>query len=62
MPIEHSPETKIFFLHAGGTTYAIKVLEQGYLAHLYWGPRLAIRIWTSSCSSVNAPSALIPTA
>jgi alpha-galactosidase len=42
MPIEHSPETKTFFLHAGKTTYAMKVLEQGYLAHLYWGPRVEI--------------------
>ena len=42
MPIEHSPETKTFFLHAGSTTYAMKVLEQGYLAHLYWGPRVEI--------------------
>jgi alpha-galactosidase len=42
MPIEHSPETKTFFLHAGRATYAMKVLEQGYLAHLYWGPRVEI--------------------
>jgi alpha-galactosidase len=40
MPIEHSPETNTLFLHAGHTTYAIKVLPQGYLAHLYWGPRI----------------------
>ena len=40
MPIEHSPETNTFFLHAGDTTYALKVLPQGYLAHLYWGPKL----------------------
>ena len=42
MPIEHSPETKTFFLHAGRTTYAMKLLEEGYLAHLYWGPRVEI--------------------
>jgi alpha-galactosidase len=40
MPIEHSPETNTLFLHAGHTTYAIKVLPQGYLAHLYWGPKI----------------------
>jgi alpha-galactosidase len=40
MPIEHSPETNTLFLHAGHTTYAIKVLPQGYLAHLYWGPNI----------------------
>ena len=40
MPIEHSPETNTFFLHAGDTTYATKVLPQGYLTHLYWGPKL----------------------
>ncbi|MGA7904388.1 MAG: alpha-galactosidase [Terrimicrobiaceae bacterium] len=40
MPIEHSLETNTLFLHAGETTYAMKVLPQGYLAHLYWGPKL----------------------
>ncbi|MGA7879624.1 MAG: alpha-galactosidase [Terrimicrobiaceae bacterium] len=40
MPIEHSLETNTLFLHAGDTTYAMKVLPQGYLAHLYWGPKL----------------------
>ena len=43
MPVEHSPETKTFLLHAGSTTYAMKVLEQGFLTHLYWGPKLAIQ-------------------
>ncbi len=43
MPIEHSPEADTFFLHAGNTTYAMKVLAQGYLTHLYWGPRVAIQ-------------------
>ena len=43
MLIERYPETKTFFLHAGSTTYAIKVLEHGYLTHLYWGPRVAIQ-------------------
>ncbi|HEU4679038.1 MAG TPA: glycoside hydrolase family 36 N-terminal domain-containing protein, partial [Terrimicrobiaceae bacterium] len=41
MPIAHVPETATFFLHAGPTTYVIKVLPQGYLTHLYWGSRLA---------------------
>ncbi len=41
MPIVHLPETGTFFLHAGATTYVIKVLPQGYLTHLYWGARLA---------------------
>ncbi len=43
MPVEHSPEAKTFLLHAGSTTYAMKVLEQGFLTHLYWGPKLAIQ-------------------
>jgi alpha-galactosidase len=40
MLIEHSREADTFFLHAGATTYAMKVLPHGYLAHLYWGPKL----------------------
>jgi alpha-galactosidase len=41
MPIVHLPENNTFLLHAGATTYALKVLPQGYLVHLYWGSRLA---------------------
>ncbi len=41
MPIEFLSDSRTFFLHAKGTTYAFKVLERGSLAHLYWGPPLA---------------------
>lgn len=41
MPIEFLSESRTFFLHAKGTTYAFKVLDHGYLAHLYWGSSLA---------------------
>jgi alpha-galactosidase len=41
MPIEYSPATKTFFIHSGETTYAMKVLAQGFLAHLYWGPQVS---------------------
>ncbi len=37
--IEIQEET--FFLHAGETTYAFRVLESGHLAHHYWGAALA---------------------
>ncbi len=43
MAIEHSPDTRTFLLHAGGTAYAMKVLAQGYLTHLYWGPTVAMQ-------------------
>lgn len=41
MPIEYLPDSKTFFIHADDTTYALKVLPHGYLAHLYWGARVA---------------------
>lgn len=41
MPIVYIPDSHTFLLHAGATTYAMMVLPQGYLTHLYWGPRLA---------------------
>jgi alpha-galactosidase len=41
MSIEYSPTTKTFFIHSAGTTYATKVLAQGYLTHLYWGPKVS---------------------
>ncbi len=41
MSIVHLRENNTFFLHAGATTYCLKVLPQGYLVHLYWGSRLA---------------------
>ncbi|HEY5703978.1 MAG TPA: alpha-galactosidase [Terrimicrobiaceae bacterium] len=41
MSVEYSAATNTFFLHSGDTTYAMKVLSQGYLAHLYWGPKVS---------------------
>ena len=43
MPIEYSPATKTFFIHSGETTYVMKVLAQGFLAHLYWGPQVSVQ-------------------
>ena len=41
MSIDYSSATRTFFLHSGETTYALKVLAQGFLTHLYWGPRVS---------------------
>ena len=41
MPIEYSSADRTFFLHAGEATYAMKVLTHGFLAHLYWGKKIA---------------------
>jgi alpha-galactosidase len=41
MPIEYAPASKTFFVQSGEMTYAMKVLAQGFLAHLYWGPRIS---------------------
>lgn len=34
-------DKKTFFLQAGDSTYAIKILDYGYPLHLYWGPTIA---------------------
>ncbi len=41
MPIDYFPAGRTFFLHAGGATYAMKVLTHEFLAHLYWGRTLS---------------------
>ncbi|HEY5753501.1 MAG TPA: alpha-galactosidase [Chthoniobacterales bacterium] len=41
MPIEYLPDISTFFVHTESATYAMKVLPQGYLLHLYWGARVA---------------------
>ncbi|PTQ57382.1 MAG: Alpha-galactosidase [Candidatus Carbobacillus altaicus] len=38
--IHFDPKTKIFHLQTKNTSYILQVLEQGYLAHLYWGRRI----------------------
>lgn len=40
MPIEALGHPQAFFLHAGGSTYALAVTEYGHLVHLYWGASL----------------------
>ncbi|MDR1283056.1 MAG: alpha-galactosidase [Opitutaceae bacterium] len=41
MPIQYDKNTATFFLHAGDTTYALKITEHNIPVHLYWGPTLA---------------------
>ena len=41
MPISFDAETKIFKLDAGDTSYAFMIEKHNYLAHLYYGPKLA---------------------
>ncbi|MFL0267009.1 alpha-galactosidase [Candidatus Clostridium radicumherbarum] len=40
MSIIYNNEHKIFHLQAGDTSYVMKVLEEGYLTHLYWGRKV----------------------
>lgn len=40
MSISYDEATRTFNLVAGHTSYAMRVVREGYLAHLYWGPRL----------------------
>jgi len=37
MSILYNPQENTFHLKAKGTSYVLKVLKNGYLAHLYWG-------------------------
>lgn len=40
MPIQYDKEKGIIRLDTSGSSYAMQVLPGGYLAHLYYGPRL----------------------
>lgn len=40
MSIIYSNENKVFHLQAGNTSYVMQVLNEGYLAHLYWGRKI----------------------
>lgn len=40
MSISYDPSTRVFNLQANDTSYMIKILDGGYLAHIYWGRKL----------------------
>ncbi|GIP19750.1 alpha-galactosidase [Paenibacillus sp. J22TS3] len=40
MSIQYNAESRIFHLTAGGTSYVMQIIRDGYLSHLYWGKRL----------------------
>ena len=40
MPITYDKNNKTFKLRAKDTDYMIKVVDDGYLAHVYYGPKL----------------------
>ena len=40
MPIEYNQEKKLFHLKSKNTSYIIKIINNKYLAHLYWGKKL----------------------
>lgn len=41
MAIQFDPQGQIFYLHTKSTTYAIGVLREKYLLHLYYGKRIS---------------------
>ncbi|MCP8971327.1 alpha-galactosidase [Ectobacillus ponti] len=40
MGIQFDAATKTFHLQAGGTSYVMQIIRDGYLSHLYWGRRI----------------------
>lgn len=38
--IHHDPERRLWALTTAHSTYALGVTREGYIVHLYWGPRL----------------------
>jgi alpha-galactosidase len=40
MGIYFDSEQKTFHLHANHTSYVIKIVREGYLAHMYWGKKI----------------------
>ena len=61
MSIQFDPKTNIFKLDTDVSTYAFMAYEQGYLVHLYYGPKvpdedlshLMYRGWYDSLSPRN---------
>ncbi|MFD0714408.1 alpha-galactosidase [Paenibacillus sp. GCM10027626] len=40
MSIIYDAEQRLFYLHAGRTSYVLHVYKSGHLTHLYWGDRI----------------------
>lgn len=40
MPIIYDEEKRIFHLQAQDTSYLFQIVQDGYLAHLYWGKKI----------------------
>ncbi|NPC91712.1 alpha-galactosidase [Bacillus sp. WMMC1349] len=41
MSIEFTASTKTFHLKAGNTSYVMQIVNEGFLAHLYWGRKVS---------------------
>jgi alpha-galactosidase len=40
MPIHYDDKHRIFHLQTAGTSYAVQIVKNGVLSHLYWGPKV----------------------
>lgn len=55
MPIQFSKDQQLFQLDTQSTSYVMMV-KQGYLQHLYWGPRLNVGDHSYMCRDASRPS------
>jgi alpha-galactosidase len=56
MAIQFDPITRIFHLQSKDVSYAISIVKEGYLAHLYWGKKLTSSLSNRLLGSTWRPS------
>lgn len=59
MPIYVDDAARYFHLNAGTSSYIFQVIDEGYLAHWYWGPRLRPE-WPSDRRALLIPRPFAP--
>lgn len=61
MSIQFDAESRTFHLTAGETSYILRIIDGGYLAHLYWGKRLRRYDGSNALQYLDRGFSLTPT-
>ncbi|MBN2980334.1 MULTISPECIES: alpha-galactosidase [Cohnella] len=56
MPIEFEASTRTFHLQSGNISYALRIVKDGYLAHVYWGRKVKAPAFGDPIPSTSRPS------
>lgn len=61
MSIQFDAESRTFHLTAAETSYILRIIDGGYLAHLYWGKRLRRYDGSNALQYLDRGFSLTPT-